>query len=150
MTFDAPPDLRAVLAAIGDTSTVATELVAGLDESALRRATPDVPSCRELLLGLIATGNELGQVAHDVLGHVPGASDAAYARATEANGEQLLTQLRFLRAHIVSTVDQQGAAVWATPTPAGRPLFDYAIDLQRQDTAMLATLARAASAARQG
>lgn len=143
-----PTDLRATLDAIGETATTAARLVAGLDEATLRVAGPGGSSCRAVLVELIAAGNELGRVAHDVLGHVPGAGDAADARAAAASGDELLRQLLFLREHIVSTVDQQGAAVWATPTPAGRPLFDHAIDLRRKDVALIAALEQAALVAR--
>jgi hypothetical protein len=60
----------------------------------------------------------------------------------------LQQQLRFLREHIVSTVDQQGAAVWSTPTPAGRPLSAYAVDVQQRDRALLTELQRTAATAR--
>lgn len=145
-TPDAPSELRAVLADIGTTPATVTALLSGLDEDALRYAAPGGRSCRDLVEALIATSLHLGQVAHDVLGHVPGAGAAAPAEPPD--GAALQTQLRFLREHIVSTVDQQGAAVWSHPTSAGRPLFAYAVDLQRGDAAMLADLRRAATAAR--
>lgn len=145
-TPDAPTELRAVLAGIGATSAAVTALLSGLDEDALRYAPPGGRSCRDLIEALIASSLHLGQVAHDVLGHVPGAGTAAPAEPPD--GVALQTQLRFLREHIVSTVDQQGAAVWSHPTPAGRPLFAYAVDLRRGDDMLLAELRRAAAAAR--
>jgi hypothetical protein len=146
-----PSDLRAVLADIGATATVANDLLAGLDEAALRANTVGSRSCLDLVQELVDVGGELGRVAHAVLGHAPGALEAAYAeQASRPTGAQLLTRLHFLREHIVSTVDQQGAAVWATPTPAGRPLFAYAVDLQQQDVALLGELRRAATTARRG
>ena len=95
---------------------------------------------------LVRVSGHLGTVAHDVLGHVPGAGSAKPpAPPTTA---MLQEQLRFLREHIVSTVDQQGAAVWSTPTPAGRPLYAYAIDVQERDRTLLADLEHAATTAR--
>lgn len=124
-----PTELRSTLDAIGDTAAIASELLAGLDEATLRRPTMSRPSCYALVQELVEAGAELGRVAHDVLGHVPGVGSAPYAAHDTSDIAALLTQLRFLRAHIVSTVDQQGAEVWATPTPAGRPLIAYAVDL---------------------
>lgn len=144
-----PTDLRAVLDAIGDTAPAATALLAGLDEDALRASAPGSPSCLDIVQEMLEAGADLGSVAHDVLGHVPGAGAAYAEQATRADGAQLLRQLHYLREHIVSTVDQQGAAVWSTPTPAGRPLFAYAVDLQQRDLALLAALRRAAAFARQ-
>jgi hypothetical protein len=147
----APADLRVVLDDIGHTATVVTSLLDGLDEAALGATAPGTRSCLALVQHLVDVGGELGRVAHAVLGHAPGALEAAYGeQASRPTGAQLLTRLRFLREHIVSTVDQQGAAVWSTPTPAGRPLFAYAFDLQRQDVALLAELRQVATAARQG
>jgi hypothetical protein len=145
-----PMDLRAVLAALGDTAGIAADLVAGIDETALHTAAPGALSCRDIVQELVDASFALGRVAHEVLGHVPGASGAATAeQAGRPSAKQLLLQLRFLREHIVSTVDQQGAAVWATLTEAGRPLFAYAVDLLQQDAAWLNTLWQAATAARQ-
>jgi hypothetical protein len=143
---DTNSELRAVLTAIGTTPTTVTDLLANLDEGAMRYAPPGGRSCRDLIEALVASSLHLGTVAHDVLGHVPGASTAAHA--VPPSTEMLQTQLRFLREHIVSTVDQQGAGVWSHPTPAGRPLFAYAVDLRRSDDAMLAELRRAVAAAR--
>jgi hypothetical protein len=145
-TPDAPTELRATLADIGTTPATVAALLTGLGEDALGYAPPGGRSCRDLVGALIASSLRLGQVAHDVLGHVPGAGSAAPAEPPD--DAALQTQLRFLREHIVSTVDQQGAAVWSHPTPAGRPLFAYAVDLQRGDNALLAELRQAASAAR--
>ena len=144
-TTPPPADLRATLDAIGQTAQTAGALVVGLDAATLRAAAPGALSCRDLLLELIAAGNELGRVAHDVLGHVPGAAESANRHAAAASDEELLRQLRFLREHIVSTVDQQGAAVWSTATPAGPPLFAHAIALRQRDTELLAALAAAAA-----
>lgn len=143
-----PTDLRATLDAIGETAHTAQTLVAGLGEAELRATAPGGASCRSLVIELIAAGNELGRVAHDVLGHVPGATDGANRQAAEASDEALLRQLHFLREHIVSTVDQQGAAVWSTPTPDGEPLFAHAVALRERDMTLLADLASAATAAR--
>jgi hypothetical protein len=147
----APSDLRVVLDDIGHTATVATGLLDGLGEAALGATAPGAQSCLALVQNLVDVGGELGRVAHAVLGHAPGALEAAYGeQASRPTGAQLLARLRYLREHIVSTVDQQGAAVWSTPTPAGRPLFAHAIDLQQQDVVLLAELRQAAIAARQG
>jgi hypothetical protein len=146
---DTNHELRTVLTAIGATPATVTGLLAGLDEDALRYAPPGGRSCLDLIAELIASSLRLGAVAHDVLGHVPGASDATGAKdPARPTSEMLQTQLRFLREHIVSTVEQQGAAVWSHPTPVGRPLFAYAVDLKESDTTMLAALRRAAAAAR--
>jgi hypothetical protein len=141
--------LRGVLDAIGETAQTADRLVDGLSESALREPTVAGTSCHDAIVALLAAGAELGQVAHDVLGHPPGASEPpSAAQAAALSSAELLTKLRFLRAHIVSTVDQQGAAVWETPTKADRPLFAYAVDLQARDRVLLDTLAKAAAAVR--
>lgn len=143
---DTPTELRAVLADIGTTPATVTDLLAGLDEDAMRYVPPGGRSCLDLVAALVASSLRLGKVAHDVLGHVPGAGDGA--PAARPSGAMLQAQLRFLREHIVSTVDQQGADVWSNRTPAGRPLFAYAVNLQRDDTALLAELRGAAAAAR--
>jgi hypothetical protein len=145
----APQDLRPTLDAIGNTATVAADLVGGLDEQALRASSPGAPSCSDILQQLVDAGAQLGNVAHDVLGHVPGAAAAYTQHPERPSGEQLLQKLGYLRAHIVSTVDQQGAAVWSTLTPAGRPLFAYAVDLQENDIALIDALRQAATRARQ-
>lgn len=146
---DAPTELRAILDAIGTTPATVTSLLDGLDETALRYAAPGGRSCLDLVETLVASSLHLGEVAHDVLGHVPGASNAAHNKEVSRPTSMMLqTQLHFLREHIVSTVDQQGAAVWSHPTPTGRPLFAYAVDLQRDDAITLAALHRAVAAAR--
>lgn len=148
-TPDTPTELRATLAAIGTTPATVAMLLAGLDEAALRYAAPGGRSCLDLLDDLVASSLRLGSVAHDVLGHVPGAGNAAPGEEpSRPTAEMMQTRLRFLREHIVSTVDQQGVAVWSHPTPAGRPLFAHAVDLQRDDAATLAELRRAVAAAR--
>jgi hypothetical protein len=147
-TTDTNDGLDAVLTAIGETPAAVTVLLAGLSEDALGYAPPDGQSCRELIGELVASSLQLGTVAHDVLGHVPGAGAARTEDLAPPTSEMLQTQLRFLREHIVSTVEQQGAGVWSSPTPAGRPLFAYAVDLRESDTTMLAELRRAAAAAR--
>lgn len=148
-TPDASTELRAVLDAIGTTPATVTTLLDGIDEAALRYAAPGRCSCLDLVENLVASSLHPGLVAHDVLGHVPGTGNAAAgADAARPTSAMLQTQLRFLREHIVSTVDQQGAAVWSHPTPAGRPLFAYAVDLQRDDAAIWAELRRAIAAAR--
>ena len=134
-------DLHAVLTAIGETPTTVAGLLTGLDEDAIGYAPPDGQSCRALIGALVASSLQLGKVAHDVLGHVPGAGAARPGDMTPPTGAMLQTQLRFLREHIVSTVEQQGAGVWSSPTPAGRPLFAYAVDLRESDTAMLCGVA---------
>ncbi len=146
----APQDLRPTLDAIGHTAAVAADLVSGIEEHALQTAPDGAASCADILQQLVNAGAELGKVAHDVLGHVPGAADGYVTPQGRPSSEQLLQKLSYLRAHIVSTVDQQGAAVWSTPTAAGRPLFAYAVDLQESDIAMIGALRRAAAQARQG
>lgn len=148
-THTAPQDLRSVLDAIGNAATVATDLVGGLDERAIQTAPPGASSPADILQQLVNAGAELGTVAHDVLGHVPGAADGYVTPQGQPSGAELLQKLRYLRAHIVSTVDQQGAEVWSSPTPAGRPLFAYAIDLQQRDITLLAALRQATTQARQ-
>ena len=115
------------------------------DATALQSATPDLPSCQDLLQALVQASEHLGQVAHAVLGHVAADNSEPY---TVPGPETLQTHLRFLRTHIVSTVDQQGAAVWSQLSPEGRPLFSYAIELQETDSTLLAELRCAADAAR--
>ena len=139
-------ELRAVLADIGATPAAVDTLLVGLEETALDTASADGRSCHDIVQELVRVSGHLGTVAHDVLGHVPGAGPATPpAPPTTA---MLQEQLRFLREHIVSTVDQQGAAVWSTPTPAGRPLYAYAIDVQERDRILLADLEHAATTAR--
>jgi hypothetical protein len=139
-------ELRAVLTDIGATPEKAEALLAGLDATALHAAPAAGRSCHEIVQELVRVSGHLGAVAHDVLGHVPGAGAAQPAGPPTT--AMLQRQLRFLREHIVSTVDQQGAAVWSTPTPAGRPLSAYAVDVQERDRTLLADLERAAAAAR--
>lgn len=141
-----PTELRAVLANIGATPAVVDTLLAGLDESTLTAARADGRSCHAIVQELVRVSGHLGTMAHDVLGHVPGAGSAA--PAAPPTTAMLQEQLRFLREHIVSTVDQQGAAVWSTPTPAGRPLYAYAIDVQERDRALLADLEDTAATTR--
>ena len=147
-TTDTNDELHAVLTAIGETPATVTGLLAGLDENAIGYVPPDGRSCRDLIAGLVASSLGLGKVAHDVLGHVPGAGAASAENVAPPTSAMLQTQLHFLREHIVSTVEQQGAGVWSSPTPAGRPLFAYAVDLRESDTTMLAELRQAAAAAR--
>jgi hypothetical protein len=141
-----PTELRAVLADIGATPVAVDTLLAGLDETALHVASTDGRSCHAIVQELVRVSGHLGTVAHDVLGHVPGAGSAP--PAAPPTTAMLQEQLRFLREHIVSTVDQQGAAVWSTPTPAGRPLYAYAIDVQERDRTLLTDLQHAAATAR--
>jgi hypothetical protein len=141
-----PTELRAILADIGATPAAADALLTGFDETALQAADADGRSCHTIVQELVRVSGRLGTVAHDVLGHVPGAGAAKPAASPTT--AMLQQELRFLREHIVSTVDQQGAAVWSTPTPAGRPLYAYAIDVQERDRVLLADLARAAAAIR--
>lgn len=148
-TPDTPTELRATLAAIGATPSTVAMLLTELDEAALRYAAPGGRCCLDLLDDLVTSSLHLGSVAHDVLGHAPGAGSAAPGEeSARPTAEMVQTRLRFLREHIVSTVDQQGVAVWSHPTPAGRPLFAHAVDLQRDDAATLAELRRAVAAAR--
>jgi hypothetical protein len=142
---ETPDELRAVLAAIGATPADAAALVSGLDEAALAVASAGGQSCLAVLDALVAAGADLGVAAHDVLGHVPNGGATRPAAAPTGAGLQL--QLRFLREHIVSTIDQQGAAVWWTPDPTGRPLVAHAVDLVARDRELLADLERAAAAA---
>jgi hypothetical protein len=135
-----------VLADIGATPASVDALLIGLDDTALHVASADGRSCHDLVLELVLVSGHLGTVAHDVLGHIPG---VAPARPSDPPTTAMLQeQLRFLREHIVSTVDQQGAAVWSTPTPAGRPLFAYAVDVQQRDRTLLIDLQHAAANAR--
>ena len=139
-------ELRAVLADIGATPGSVDALLTGLDETALHAASADGRSCHDIVRELVQVSGHLGTVAHDVLGHIPG---AAPARPSEPPTTAMLQeQLRFLREHIVSTVDQQGASVWSTPTPAGRQLSAYAVDVQQRDRALLIDLQHAADTAR--
>jgi hypothetical protein len=140
-----PTELRAVLADIGATPVAVDTLLAGLEEPALHAAS-DGRSCHAIVQELVRVSGHLGTVAHDVLGHVPGAGSAK--PTVPPTTAMLQEQLRFLREHIVSTVDQQGAAVWSTPTPAGRPLYAYAIDVQERDRTLLADLEHTAKTAR--
>jgi hypothetical protein len=139
-------ELRAVLADIGATPAKVDALLAGLDEVALHTASPDGHSCHAIVREFVRVSGQLGAVAHDVLGHVPGAG--AVKSVVPPTTAMLQEQLRFLREHIVSTVDQQGAAVWSTPTPAGRPLSAHAVDVQERDRTLLADLAHAAATIR--
>jgi hypothetical protein len=95
----------------------------------------------------LAATDILGKTAHRVLGHVPDAveytepkkaEDATGARTREA--DTLLARLTFLREHIVSTINVQGAEVWQRTTEEGRPLQEYAEDLARTDAVLLARL----------
>ncbi len=144
-----PIDIRAVLNMIGATPAAVAALLDGLNDDALRAATSGGRSCLDLLEAFVRASQRLGTVAHDVLGHVPAASGAVQADVPpRVDGAQLQSQLRFLREHIVSTVDQQGAEVWFSPTPAGRPLVAYAVDLVHEDETLLATLRQAVVRAR--
>jgi hypothetical protein len=143
-----PTELRAVLAAIGATPATVDTLLAGLDEPTLHATPNGGRSCHAIVQELVRVSGHLGTVAHDVLGHVPGAGSAKPSEPPTT--AMLQEQLRFLREHIVSTVDQQGAAVWSTPTPAGRPLFAYAVDVQERDRALLNHLEKAVVTARTG
>ena len=134
-----------MLAAIGATPAAAATLVGGLDEAALAVAPAGGRPCLAVLDALVAAGAALGVAAHDVLGHVP--NGGATRPAAPPTGAGLQAQLLFLREHIVSTIDQQGVAVWWTPDPAGRPLVAHAVDLVARDRALLAELEQVATAA---
>jgi hypothetical protein len=54
--------------------------------------------------------------------------------------DALLTRLSFLREHIVSTIDVQGAEVWQRLADDGRPLQAFAEDVARADVTLLARL----------
>src|SRR5436189_173688 len=97
---------------------------------------------------LVVASDILGKTAHRVLGHVP--DEAAYhapeegapaaAPPPEPDADSLLARLTFLREHIVSTIDQQGAEVWQRRAEDGRPLQAYAVELARADAALLTRL----------
>ena len=79
------------------------------------------------------------------MGHVPDAADydgaaeeAPAPAAPEVN--RLLEQLTFLREHIVSTINVQGAEIWQQRAEDGRPLQAYAEELAIADRALLARL----------
>jgi hypothetical protein len=124
-----------------------TEVLAGLDDAALQSSTPGQRSCLSLVREFVAASERLGQVAHDVLGHVP-AGGAYPERAAAPSAAELQTHLLFLRDHIVSTIEQQGAAVWFRTSVEGRPLCAYAVDLAERDQELLVALNAAARAQR--
>jgi hypothetical protein len=123
------------------------EVLAGLDDEAVQRGAPEAPSCLSLVREFVAASERLGQVAHDVLGHVP-AGGAYPERATAPSAAELQAHLRFLRDHIVSTIEQQGVAVWFRTSAEGRPLCAFAVDLAERDKELLVALKAAAHAQR--
>jgi hypothetical protein len=138
--------LRAILAELGATSAKARELV---ESGRASYSGADPPGTLATLTELVQASDILGKTAHRVLGHVPDASDyQSSAGASEhppapppaPEVDTLLTRLTFLREHIVSTIDQQGAEVWQRPAEDGRPLQAYAEELAQADTALLARL----------
>lgn len=141
MTRNQSPEqaLRSVLNTLGATPAAARTLL----ESGDARA----PAVVATLADLIEASDILGKTAHRVLGHVPEAAD--YHPPAEGvpvppppipDAEALLARLAFLREHIVSTIDVQGADVWQRPAEDGRPLQAYAEELARADTVLLARL----------
>lgn len=140
-------ELHDVLAAIGATPDTVATLLVGITDAALHHAASGDKSCLDLVQEMVDASLRMGSVAHAVLGHVAAPKDGHTASAP-VDGVALQTQLRFLREHIVSTVEQQGAGVWSVPSPAGRPLFAYAVDLMHEDRVLLADLQQVAADAR--
>ena len=133
-------ELRAVLAAIGATPAAVDAIVSGADEATLETAVPGCRSALEILEDLVAAAAGVGHAAHDLMGHVPNGGASRPAAPPTSDGLRL--QLRFLREHIVSTIDQQGAAVWWTPDQFGRPLASHAVALVARDRELLPELER--------
>jgi hypothetical protein len=148
---DAAKALRATLATLGATPAQARALV-GAGRAA--RGGVDTPETLAALKEFLSATDVLGKTAHHVLGHVPDAdayaAPAAHPPADAApapvaappapDAEALLVKLTFLREHIVSTIDVQGAEVWQRRADDGRPLHAYAEDLARADVNLLAHL----------
>jgi hypothetical protein len=135
--------LRAILAELGATPPEARARV----EAGRARRGADTPEVLATLAELLHASDILGKTAHDVLGHVPDPADyhapadaPAPAAPPAPDADALLARLTFLREHIVSTIDVQGAEVWQRPAADGRPLQAYAEDLARTDRALLARL----------
>jgi hypothetical protein len=150
--------LRAILAELGATPAQARTLI---EAGRTAQGGADAPGVLATLTDFLDATDVLGKTAHHILGHVPDA--AAYHSAPEAAStpvappppapepdvDALLTRLTFLREHIVSTIDVQGAEVWQRRAEDGRPLQMYAEDLARADQALLARLARVTAAVRE-
>jgi len=142
--------LRATLTALGATPAQARAYV---EAGRAARNGVDTPETLATLREFLGATDILGKTAHHVLGHVPDAADYATPAEhasdptppkppapTSPDGDALLTRLTFLREHIVSTIDVQGAEVWQRVADDGRPLQAYAEDLARADAALLARL----------
>jgi hypothetical protein len=136
--------LRAVLAELGATPAAARALVEG---GRAARGGVDAPGAVATLVQFLDATDVLGKTAHRVLGHVPetaeyptAAAEPAAAAPPSPDADALLTRLTFLREHIVSTIDVQGAEVWQRLTEDGRPLQAYAEDLAQADATLLARL----------
>src|SRR5689334_15424605 len=66
-TMDIPRDsgeLTVVLDAIGSIPATVVDAPMGLDDDALRRSAPGVPSCLALLQEFVTASEQLGRVAH--------------------------------------------------------------------------------------
>jgi hypothetical protein len=134
--------LRATLAELGATPTRARVLV---EAGRSARGGTDTPDVIAALNEFLEATQILGKTAHQVLGHVPDAAEydapAEESPAPAApEADRLLEQLTFLREHIVSTINVQGAEVWQQRAEDGRPLQAYAEELARADRALLARL----------
>jgi hypothetical protein len=134
--------LPAILAELGATPAEARRLV---DAGRAAREGADPPGVPAALIAFLDATDVLGKTAHRVLGHVPEA-DAYHSEETSASAapppdaDALLARLAFLREHIVSTIDVQGAEVWQRRAADGRPLQAYAEELARTDAALLVRL----------
>jgi hypothetical protein len=143
--------LRAILAELGATPAQVRVLV---EAGRAAHGGSDSPAVLATLTEFLAATDVLGKTAHHVLGHVPEANayhppgeEAPRPAPAPPDVEALLVKLAFLREHIVSTIDVQGAAVWQRRADDGRPLQAYAEDLARTDAALLARLREVTSAA---
>lgn len=135
--------LREILAELGASPARAR----GLVEAGRATRGGDTPDTLATLREFLSATDVLGATAHRILGHVPEVAEAhppAVAAPTAAppppDADQLLARLTFLREHIVSTIDVQGADVWQRRAEDGRPLQAYAEDLALNDQALLARL----------
>jgi hypothetical protein len=136
--------LRAILAVLGATPAAARALV---EAGRAAHDGLDTPGVLATLAEFLSATDILGTTAHRVLGHVPDA-DAYHTPEEEAptqtppppEADTLLARLAFLREHIVSTIDVQGAGVWRRRAEDGRPLQAYAEELARTDAVLLARL----------
>jgi hypothetical protein len=138
--------LRATLAALGATPGKVRALVK-IGRGA--HGGKDTPETLATLKEFLDATDVLGKTAHHVLGHVPDAADysppADHPPVTAPpvpDADALLVRLTFLREHIVSTIDVQGADVWQRRADDGRPLQAFAEDLARRDVELLKHLSK--------